>query len=287
LSNRHLHQHIISFNIFFLLFLFSVLFSGCGSSDDATKQLSAEERYELGMKAFKDEDYLAAIEEFKVVSIQYQGSKVADSAQFFMAESRYLHGEYILAAFEYDILIRNMPSSVFVSRSRFRRATCFFELSPQSHLDQNYSRKAIDEYQAFLEYHPADTLAPLAEERIVELNTKLAKKDYESAMTYMHMEYYKAATYYFDLVLEKYHDTQYAEPALLKKAEALANRKKYTDAKEAVDKFRTKYPTSTMKSDADRLCADIKTKIIEEKAQKQKKLGPIKDTIKQVPQSGS
>ncbi len=286
MSNRHLHQHLTSFNLFFLLFLFSVLFSGCGS-DDATKQLSAEERYELGMKAFKDEDYLAAIEEFKVVSIQYQGSKVVDSAQFFMAESRYLHGEYILAAFEYDILIRNMPSSIFVSRSRFRRATCFFELSPKSHLDQNYSRKAIDEYQAFLEYHPADTLAPLAEERIVELNTKLAKKDYESGMTYMYMEYYKAATYYFDLVLDKYHDTQYAEPALLKKTEALMNRKKYADAKEAVDKFCSKYPTSSMKSNADQLRIDIETKMIEEKAQKQKKLEPIKDTSKQVPQSGS
>jgi outer membrane protein assembly factor BamD len=286
LSNHHLHQHLTSFNLFFLLFLFSVLFSGCGS-DDATKQLSAEERYELGMKAFKDEDYLAAIEEFKVVSIQYQGSKVADSAQFFMAESRYLHGEYILAAFEYDILIRNMPSSIFVSRSRFRRATCFFELSPKSHLDQNYSRKAIDEYQAFLEYHPADTLAPLAEERIVELNTKLAKKDYESGMTYMHMEYYKAATYYFDLVLDKYHDTQYAELALFKKTEALMNRKKYADAKEAVDKFCSKYPTSSMKSNADQLRIDIETKMIEEKAQKQKKLEPIKDTSKQVPQSGS
>jgi len=286
LSNRLLHQYLLSFKIFILLFLFLVLFSGCGS-DDATKQLSAEERYELGMKAFKDEDYLAAIEEFKVVSLQYQGSKVADSTQFFMAESRYLREEYILAAFEYDILIRNMPSSIFVSRSRFRRATCFFELSPKSHLDQNYSRKAIDEYQAFLEYHPTDTLAPLAEERIVELNTKLARKDYESGMTYMHMEYYKAATYYFDLVLEKYHDTQYAEPALLKKAEALTNRKKYADAKEAVDKFRAKYPTSSMKSNADQLRIDIETKMIEEKTQKQKKPEPIKDTSKQMPQSGS
>jgi len=286
LSNRLLYKHLISYKIFILLFLFLVLFSGCGSND-ATKQLSAEEQYELGMKAFKDEDYLAAIEEFKVVSIQYQGSKVADSAQFFMAESRYLREEYILAAFEYDILIRNMPSSIFVSRSRFKRATCFFELSPKSYLDQNYSRKAIDEYQAFLEYHPADTLAPLAEKRIVELNTKLAKKDYESGMTYMHMGYYKAATYYFDLILEKYHDTQYAELALLKKAEALTNRKKYADAKEAVDKFLVKYPASTLKSDADQLSIDIEKKIVEDKTQKQKKPVPIKDISKQAPQSGS
>jgi outer membrane protein assembly factor BamD len=281
-----LHQSLNKYKISAVFFFFILLFSGCGSNE-ATQQLSAEERFELGKKDFKDEDYLAAIEEFKVVSLQYQGSNVADSAQFYMGESRYLREEYILAAFEYDILIRNMPSSIFVSRARFRRATCFYELSPKSHLDQNYSRKAIDEYQAFLEYHPADTLVPLAEKRIDELNTKLAKKDYESGVVYMHMEYYKAATFYFDLVLEKYHDTQYAEPALLKKAEALANRKKYTDAKEAVDKFRAKYPTSSMKSDAERLSSDIEAKIVEEKVQKQKEPEPLKEISKQVPQSGS
>jgi outer membrane protein assembly factor BamD len=286
LSNRQLHPYYTSSCLLIIILFVSLFFSSCGS-DDATKQLSAEERYELGMKAFSEEDYLAAIEEFKVVSLQYQGSKVADSAQFYMAECRYVREEYILAAFEYEILLRTMPSSIFVSRSRFKRATCFYELSPQSHLDQNYSRKAIDEYQAFLEYHPGDTLAHLAEERIIELNTKLAKKDYESGLTYMHMEYYKAATYYFDLVLEKYHDTEYAEPALLKKAEALMNRKKFTDAKEAIDKFCAKYTSSTMKSDAEQLRSEIQTKMSEEKEVKQKRPEPVKDTSQQVPTSGS
>jgi outer membrane protein assembly factor BamD len=218
--------------------------------------------------------------------LQYLGSKVADSAQFYMAECRYLREEYILAAFEYDVLLRTMPSSVFISRARFRRATCFFELSPNPILDQNYSRKAIDEYQAFLEYHPTDTLVSLAEQRINELNTKLAQKDFENGMTYMHMEYYKAATYYFDVVLDKYHDTQYAEPALLKKAEALTNRKKYTDAKEALGKFREKYPSSNLKSDADKLNSDIEIGLRDEKTKKQKAPEPIKDTSKQVPQLG-
>ena len=278
--NRLLEKHLNS--IFITL---STLIVGCGS-EEATKQLSAEERYKLGMKAFRNEDYLAAIEEFKVVSLQYLGSKVADSAQFYMAECRYLREEYILAAFEYDVLLRTMPSSVFISRARFRRATCFFELSPNPILDQNYSRKAIDEYQAFLEYHPTDTLVSLAEQRINELNTKLAQKDFENGMTYMHMEYYKAATYYFDVVLDKYHDTQYAEPALLKKAEALTNRKKYTDAKEALGKFREKYPSSNLKSDADKLNSDIEIGLRNEKTKKQKAPEPIKDTSKQVPQLG-
>jgi outer membrane protein assembly factor BamD len=263
--------------------ILSTLLLGCGSSE-ATKQLSAEERFGLGMKAFQDEDYLAAIEEFKVVSLQYQGSRVADSAQFYMGECRFRREEYILAAFEYDVLLRTMPSSIFVSRARFNRATCYYELSPKSILDQNYTRKAIDEYQAFLEYHPTDTLVSLAERRITDLNTKMAKKDFENGMIYMYMEYYKAATYYFDLVLDKYHDTQYAEPALLKKAEALTYRKKFADAKEALGKFREKYPSSVLKPDADKLNSDIETGIRDEKEKKQKAPEPIKDTSKQVPQ---
>lgn len=284
--NRLLEKHLNSIFILFSFVTLSTIIAGCGSNE-ATKQLSAEERYELGMKAFKDEDYLAAIEEFKIVSLQYQGSKVADSAQFYMAECRYLREEYILAAFEYDILLRTMPSSSLVSRARFRRATCFYELSPKSILDQNYSRKAIDEYQAFLEYHPTDTLVSLAEQRINELNTKLAEKDFENGMTYMHMEYYKAASYYFDVVLDKYHDTQYAEPALLKKAEALTNRKKYAEAKETLEKFREKYPMSALKSDADKLNSDIEAGLRDEKTKKQKMTEPMKDTSKQVPQLGN
>ena len=279
LLDKHLHNIIT----FISCTLLSAIFLGCGS-EEATKQLSAEERYELGMKAYRNEDYLSAIEEFKIVSLQYQGSKVADSAQFFMAECRYMREEYILAAFEYDVLIRSMPSSNLIARARFRRATCYYELSPNSILDQNYSKKAIDEYQTFLEYHPTDTLVSLAEQRINEINTKLAQKDFENGMTYMHMEYYKAATYYFDVVLDKYHDTKYAEPAMLKKAEALTNRKKYTEAKETLEKFKEKYPASELRSDADMLNADVESGLRTEKTKKPKTPEPIKDTSKQVPQ---
>jgi outer membrane protein assembly factor BamD len=160
-------------------------------------------------------------------------------------------------------------------------------LSPNFILDQNYSKKAIDEYQAFLEYHPTDTLVSLAEQRISELNTKLAEKDYENGMTYMHMEYYKAATYYFDLVLDKYHDTQYAEPSYLKKAEALTNRKKFADAKETLEKFRSKYPSSVLKSDSDKLNSDIEAGLRDEKTKKRKTPEPLKDTGSQMHQLGN
>jgi outer membrane protein assembly factor BamD len=96
-----------------------------------------------------------------------------------------------------------------------------------------------------------------AEAKISELNTKLAKKEYENGITYIHMEYYKAALASFDHVLEKYHDTPYAEQAQYKKAEVLLLRNRVNDAKTEVEKFLTKYPNSSLKADAEKLQKDI------------------------------
>ncbi|MBI3587523.1 MAG: outer membrane protein assembly factor BamD [Ignavibacteriales bacterium] len=230
--------------------------AGCSASQE-TGPLSAEKRFELGMKKFNDEDYLDAIEDFRIVALQYQGSALADDAQFYLGESRFRREEYILAAYEYEVLTRTMPTSEYISKARFKRALCYYNLSPKSYLDQEYTKRAIDEFQSFIEYHPTDSLVSHAEAKIMELNTKLAKKEFENGTNYMTMEYYKAAIISFDHILEKYYDTPYAERAQLKKAEALYLRNKLVEAKREIEKFFTKYPSSSFKADAEKLRQDI------------------------------
>ncbi len=230
--------------------------AGCEASEEL-QQLSAEERFARAMELFHDEDYLAAIEEFKIVTLQFQGGALADDAQFFIAESYFRREQYQLAAYEYESLIRTMPTSEFVPRARYQRALCYYHLSYPSHLDQEFTRRAIDEFQTFIEYHPADPLVAEAEQKISELNTKLAKKEYENGIIYMKMEYYRAAVNSFDFVLEKYYDSPYAEHAQLKKAEAMLRRKRYKEAKEEIDKFFSKYPNSSLKEEAEKLRLEI------------------------------
>ena len=62
---------------------------------------------------------------------------------------------------------------------------------------------------------------------------------------------------YFNVVVEKYHDTPFAEPALLGKVKSLVSRKKYDEAKQEIDKFLLKYPESPMKTEAQSLSRDI------------------------------
>jgi outer membrane protein assembly factor BamD len=229
---------------------------GCAGSEEL-EQLSADQRFDKAMRLYTDEDYLEAYDEFRIVTLQFQGSTRSDSAQFLMGECRFKREEYLLAAYEYEVLIRTMPTSKLIPEARYRRALCFYQQSPRYFLDQTATRQAIDEFQSFIEYHPTDSLVTVAEAKITELNTKLAQKEYENGITYMHMEYYKAAAGFFDLVLEKYHDTPFAEQAQLKKAEAMLRRNRIQEAKTEIEKFFAKYPGSPLKRDAEALQRDI------------------------------
>lgn len=230
----------------------SLLVNGCSSSE-APPPPNADELFKIAMQKYKDGDYQDAYSDFRIITLQYQGSAFSDDAQFYMGECKYQREEYVLAAYEYDVLIRTMPTSEFVPTARFQKAMCYYRQSPRPPLDQEYTNKAIDEFQSFIEYHPTDPRVPEAEAKINELNTKLAEKEYNSGMIYMKMEYYRAATVTFEFILEKYHDTPFAEPALLKKAESLYERRKYNDAVESLNLFLQRYPNSTLKADAESL----------------------------------
>lgn len=221
--------------------------------DEIAPTRSAEDLFERGSKLFEEEEYQAAYEEFRLLTLQYPGSVHADDAQFLMGEAKFRREEYILAAYEYDIVIRSMPTSEYVPEARYKKAQCHYELSRPYYLEQEETKKAIDQFQAFIEYHSTDPRVPEAEQKIRELNTKLARKEYENGLIYIKMEYYRAAGVSFDYVLEKYHDSPYAEPAYFKKGEVLYYRKRYREARDVLRGFIERYPESTMRPDAEAL----------------------------------
>ena len=246
---------IHSFSMFAILSM-SMILSAC-SSTPIQENLSADQRFELGKAKFDKKEYIEAITDFETVRLQFPGSSLADKAQYYLGECHFMEEEYVLAAEEYHTLKRNMPASTLVPDAQYKIALCYYNLAPKSTLDQLYTLRAIEELQTFVEYYPKHERVTDAEAKINELNTRLAKKLYDSAQLYMKINYYKAAAIYFGAVVEKYHDTQYAEPAHLGKVQALVARKKFQDAKSEIEKFLEHYPRSTQHSDAENLLQEI------------------------------
>ena len=232
--------------------LSALVATGCGSGAPPAVQ-TPEERFARAKALFDNEDYLDAISEFTVVTLQNQGSAFAPDAQYYLGECRFQRTEYLLAAYEYSVLKRSYPASPRVADSQYKLALCYYYLSPKPPLDQQNTRKAVDEFQSFVEYYPKHPLARDADVKIQELNTRLAKKQYETAVLYGRMSYYKAAILSYDVVIEKFHDTEYAPLAFLGKAEILISRDRYAEAVAEISKFLDRYPNSVLRGRAEEL----------------------------------
>ena len=245
---------------FLLTITFLFLIWGCGSSGDIT-DLNPDERLKNAINLYNEEDYEEAAIEFEALLLQYPGSSVVDDAQYYFGLCKFQRSEYIISAYEFSKLVKNMPASEFVADGQFMLAECYYELSPNFNLDQKYTKKAIEEYQAFIDFFPLNVKVSEAEKKISELNQKLAQKEYTTAIIYQKLDYYTAAIKYYDAVVETYHDTPYAPKALFGKIQILMDREREDEALSESKKFIRLYPEDENFKQVEKLKNSLEAKL--------------------------
>lgn len=241
--------------ILFLLIITAFILSCSGNKP--RPDWTAAEYYKYAMEKFLSGDYYNAANEFSVVVLRYAGSSFADSAQFYLGESHFYNKDYLISASEYEKLIFNMSRSPLVPMAQFKLAESFYKLSPRPGLDQGYTERAIREYQNFIEDYPAHELREDAERKIAELREKLSFKHFTNAKNYIKMRKYKSAIIYFDLVLDYYYDTQYADDALRGKIEVYELLQDYEAIKSEYIKFLKLFPNSKLLSEVHSVMASL------------------------------
>jgi outer membrane protein assembly factor BamD len=230
---------------FVLLIGFLVLsLWGCHREGVNLREMTPEEQFDYAKQIFDKKDYYKAKMQFTIIVLNNPGSRIIEKAQFYLAESYFHSKEYILAVEEYEKLIRSLPQSSFVDDARYKIGMSYFKLAPGYALDQEYTHKAVSEFQLFLEEYPESELRPEVEERLEECRDKLAKKDFKNGELYRKMGFYKAACIEFDSVLEKYYDTQFADDALFWKGECHRKLGEWQEAEKAFQDLLEKYVQS-------------------------------------------
>jgi outer membrane protein assembly factor BamD len=236
---RHIWQ--ISTVMFVLLPLIFML--GC-SRGKGIDELPMEAAWAKIKDYYERGRYLDSSEHLEIFLINYAGSTLADSAQYLLAESHFFLDEYIISASEYEKLISQYPRSPLVEEGEYKLGLSYYELSPKYFKEQVYTEKSIEMFQLFIEDFPSSMLVSEAEQRIIELRSKLAKKEYQAGRLYHRMTEYKAARMYYQSVLDNYYDSPFAEDAQLYKADSWADQKQWMDAKTAYQAFLIRYPES-------------------------------------------
>ncbi|MDX2129207.1 MAG: outer membrane protein assembly factor BamD [Chloroherpetonaceae bacterium] len=174
-SNKNLFcfQKAVSFFLI-SLFILSIVSSCKSVEGPATNTLPdlfayAKRLYEYG--AYSDANL-----ELQKLTYTSRATEYEDDVQFYLGLSYYQNRQFLLSSDAYQTLLRNVPGSPYGKQAFFGIASCYYSLSPTYALDQEYTRRAISQYQAFLETYPPPDSAKIAEE-IDNLKTLLVATD--------------------------------------------------------------------------------------------------------------
>lgn len=197
--------------------LLIILGSQCASRK-ASPSSDYHDYYERGEKNFEKKKWEKAIENFNMVLLNSPGGELADDAQFYLGECYYNKKEYLLAISEYQQLTERYSYSPLAEEAYYKIALSYFELSPKYQLDQEYSYKALTEFQEFIETYAGSDWRLDAEEKIEEIRNRLAHKLYAAGKLYRKLHQWDSAIIYFENMLESYYDTKWITPAKLEMA---------------------------------------------------------------------
>lgn len=204
----------------FILITAALLFASCRSTDLIRPGDSLEVAYEKAMNQFEEENYTEAAEAFESVISIGRGTDIGQNAQFYLAESYFNNNRYLLAASEYERYAQFHPNSDRRVEADYKLALSYYNLSPRYRLDQTYTYQAIENFRLFLDRFPNSEHADEAGEYITELRSKLARKAYSSGEFYKRTNQYRAAAVYFDIVIDDYPETEWAERSLVDQMES-------------------------------------------------------------------
>jgi outer membrane protein assembly factor BamD len=219
-------------------------------------------QFQEAIRKFKDEDYLKARDEFKIIILSSRLTAVVDSARFYYGDCFYYTKDYVTAIGEFERLIKFYPRSDLVDDAQYKVGLSYYMLSPKYSLDQEYTLKAIDAFQAFLEDYTTSELKPEVEKMLLICRTKLSRKAYKVGELYRKMGEFEPAVLSFQRVIDTYYDTEFAPLATFWKGECLRKLGRKTEALDEFKQFIDKYPRHDLVSKA----ASLYKKLSEEKS---------------------
>jgi len=205
----------------FSLYRLVLLAAACGtlctcSSKEVIdrKGLTSTQHYDVAKGLLDKEDYLRAINEFKIVLRRYPDSQVGDQTLFGLAQAYYFNKDYTDAVYELRRFMRDYPKSPLMEDAQYYLSLCFLKQSRIAVLDQEETKLAIDELKNYLNEYPQGKYRDDVKKAIGTCREKLAEKNFKNARLYFRLKDYQAAVIYCQSVIDKFPDTSWKQPAI-------------------------------------------------------------------------
>lgn len=228
----------------FLVVISVLLLFSCKSTyEDTLNSRDVEKKEKLAFELYEKGDYYKASDLFKALIQDKKSGEDIEKMFFYYALCDYNLGDFGLAAYEFERLIQKFPRGNYSEESQFYIGMANYKKSPPSFLDQDYTYRAIESFQLFLDKYPNSNRKEEVNKKVDELTKKLEVKMYKQAKLFYKMEEYKSSTVFFDNLLVKFPDTEYAEEVKYLLAES-----KFKLAKKSIESKQIERFTKTVKT---------------------------------------
>lgn len=227
-----------------LLLLTILALPGCASRGPAFDTMDPDQLFQQGMERLGERKWTDAVNAFERFILVHAGHPRVAEARYRMAEAYMGRKEFVTAAVEFNRLASDFPAGPWADDARFGVCTAYYELAPPPPLDQEYTRTAIDHCRSLIAYYPDSEYVPRSQERIGELTSRLAEKEYTAGEYYFRRRAFDSGLIYFQAVVEQFPETAWAPKALLRMHESYVRLGYVEEAQAARDQLLRDYPAS-------------------------------------------
>lgn len=203
-----------------LLLIIVFVIASCRSQELIRPGDTLEVAFEKAYSLYEEERWRDAASAFETVISIGRGTDFGQNAQYYLAESHFNNEQYLLAASEYERYSQSHPNSERRQEVDYKAALSYYNLSPRFNIDQTQTHRAIEQFRLLLARYPNSDRVSEVSDKIDELRNKLARKNYEAAQFYMRTNRYNAAAIYYDIVIDRYPESDYAERSLVNQIDA-------------------------------------------------------------------
>ena len=256
-----------------ILFLAFLALTACSEYQKVLKSKDVDYKYDMALQYFSDKEYVKAQTLFDDVAAYYKGTERSQDVTIYLARSYMGQKDYSSAADYYQAYIRNYPKGKYAAEAAFQTGHCYFLDAPDPRLDQDYTNRAIEAFDIFMEAYPDNAYVPQALEEQNKLYDRLAYKELLNAQLYYKLGMYLGNNYLSCEItarnaLKDYPSNSYQEEfawlIFASKYQQVIHsvssklQERLQDAEDEYYSFTTEYPKSKYKQQADKWGNEIK-----------------------------
>ncbi|HTR96989.1 MAG TPA: outer membrane protein assembly factor BamD [Candidatus Acidoferrales bacterium] len=184
----------------------TIVLAGCGASI-APQIHNDADRVPAARQLYDQHDYSLAIDLLSNYATTGTGNADIDQAVYLLGLAYLGQKEYANAETQFERIAHDYPESDSATAAAFRLGQALYGQSRDYDFDQEFTLRALKQWESFVRDSPDDPWAPEAKQGIANCRERLAAKLWRNGDVYVKLKLYEPARFYFRNVIESYADT--------------------------------------------------------------------------------